>query len=154
MAISPLVVSLIQIPGLYIGCTPLNSLLKSNLQCFYDSQCLTYLFNRTDIEPLNNQIELSNYSLNTPIETLVEQLFIENIKINYYFNELYDECKPILCSYSYNSKGTITFIFLTVLSLIGGLSVVLKVLSTYLVKLIEIIKRKFLKQTNTINQSN
>ena len=25
----------------------MNSLLKSNLQCFYDSQCLTYLFNRT-----------------------------------------------------------------------------------------------------------
>ena len=112
------------------------------------------LHHRIDIEPLNNQIELSNYSLNTPIETLVEQLFIENIKINYYFNELYDECKPILCSYSYNSKGTITFIFLTVLSLIGGLSVVLKVLSTYLVKLIEIIKRKFRKKTNAINQSN
>jgi len=71
------VVSLVQIPGLYIGCTPLNSLLKSNLQCFYDSQCLTYLFNRTYIEPLNNQIELSNYSLNTSIETLVEHLFIE-----------------------------------------------------------------------------
>lgn len=70
--------SSIQIPGLYVGCTPLDAVMQSPLECFYQEECLSLIFDTTiNILPLNNSIS-GNFSISSKVQTLIENLFIED----------------------------------------------------------------------------
>ena len=140
----PLMASLTLIPGLYVGCTPLDALMQSTLECFYQYQCLLQLFNRINIQPLNSSMK-SNYDFHTKVRFLIEKLFIEQRSSQKDFKSFYKECKPNRCSYSYNTRGNVAFIITTILSLVGGLFVALKATARLITSFYETIARKVTK---------
>lgn len=132
--ISPPMIYSKQLPGLYTGCMPFQSIMQSTLQCFYDQNCLINLFPDLDsIQILNNDLN-DIYSIDTQIDLIIDQLFIENVSITDDFQLFYSECSPTKCNYSYNSRGTAAFIMVTLLSLMGGLFIILKYISILTVK--------------------
>ena len=140
--VSPPMKSSTQLQGLYVGCMPFDSIMKSTLECFYNEHCLSQLFFYVEnIHSLNFDVN-SVYSNDTKIDFLIQQLFVENISITKNFESLYLECKPNKCFYSYSSNGNLAFIILTILSLIGGLYVVLQVMSIFIIQFYQKIKIK------------
>lgn len=147
-------ISSTQIEGLYVGCMPYEAILHSTLECFYNDHCLSQLFvNKENIQSLNYDIN-SVYSYHSKIDLLTGQLFIETVAITKNFESFYSECKPIKCIYSYSSKGDVAFVILTILSLIGGLFVALQMISIYMVRFYQAIRRKCFETSlnNTNNE--
>lgn len=152
-SIIPPVASSTEIPGLLVGCMPYQSILESTLQCFYNDQCLTELFNHTNIKPLNSSIN-SAFPIFTKIGTLIDEFFIESWSNEKDFESFFNECRPNQCTYVYNSRGTIVFVITMMLSLVGGLFIALKVASNLMVALYQKIKRMIVRRLSIASFAN
>ena len=146
--ITPPTISSTQIQGIYAGCMPFESMMQSTLQCFYDNDCLSKLFASRSVQSLKSEIN-SVYTMDTKINVLIQQLFIETWSIEKNFESFYSECKSSKCLYSYNSKGNVAFVVLATLSLTGGLFVALRILSMFIIKLCTKIKKKYFNKSSS-----
>ncbi|CAF4313438.1 unnamed protein product [Adineta steineri] len=128
------------IPNFYNRCFPVESLMQSSLECFYNNHpCLDVLTNITNEALFTNMTRLdaaksSRFSPHTTIGDLLEQLFIDpwsssNASYSTYFNN----CQPVLCSYTVTKRRSRLEIITIITGLIGGLSTVLKLLSPYII---------------------
>lgn len=147
----PTMISLVQIPGFYVGCTPLDAIIQSTLECFYDDLCLSQLFYTTSIKQLDSILE-SQYDIHTKVKILIENLFIEQWSKAIDFQSYFQECQPNICSYTYNTRGNAAFIVTTILSLVGGLFVSLKIIAPFIVTLYETIATKMVKWFSSSNE--
>ncbi|CAF4043734.1 unnamed protein product [Adineta steineri] len=66
--------------GMMTGCYPLESLLQSTLQCFYNQSCIdsTNKFTQLNISSL----KASQYQINTTIQSILNNLMVEEYIIN------------------------------------------------------------------------
>lgn len=130
--------SIINITGFQVSCYALDALLSSSLQCFFDSDCfstlLTYfpLTNITNLDILH--INQTHYPPNTTIQTLVNNLFIEQWLSNTSFTSYYSKCAPILCTYKLTKYNSVIQVLTTLLGVYGGLSVVLRFSIPFIVR--------------------
>ena len=132
--------TLFELPGFYIGCYVIESLLKSNLQCFYNQSCIQQLqsylnFNSTtmNVTQLNRSL-LIRFQENSTIEDLIDELMVEQWNSSISFENYYDECRPSKCSYTIKSKNTIIYIVTSIIGLIGGLVTTLKLTTPRIIK--------------------
>jgi len=123
----------LQVPGMYHGCYIVESLLQSNLACFYNQSCvdeLRYILNSTlspNTTALDPNIQ-SQYVPNDTVEYIVNQLMVEQW-INKTSHEFYyNQCRPALCTYTYVSKKNWISVFTSILIPIGGLNIILMVI--------------------------
>ena len=127
------------VPGFYTGCYPIEALLQSTLQCFYDESCIQQLqmylpiSSSVQIQPLNSSL-LINYVDDSPINDILENLMIEQWNVSVMHESYYDECAPAKCMYSYETRNDIVYIVTTIFGLVGGLVTVLKFLIPIVVK--------------------
>ncbi|CAF1176295.1 unnamed protein product [Adineta steineri] len=119
---------IIPIRGLKIGCTPSESFLLSNLACFYDQSCINIIQQYTN--STNSSISLaitkSQFSINTTIAELINDLFVEEWATNINYSSYYEQCSPLLCSYTYSKQINLLYTITLILGLQGGLTIVLK----------------------------
>ena len=101
---------ILNIQGFQIGCTPLDSILSSTLECFYKQSCINYL------------IDTFKISLDTTIETLVKNLFIGKWNSYRQLFELLctDSSKSML--YSYIKRNHLLSVIIEILGIYGGLT--------------------------------
>ncbi|CAF3824093.1 unnamed protein product, partial [Adineta steineri] len=120
------------LPGLYIGCYIIESLLQSNLQCFYDQVCIDtvqlYLQSSTFINATALDISLSiQYLENSTIADILDELMVEEWNSSSIYENYYSECQPSGCSYTVTTKNNAIYIITTLIGLVGGLITVLKI---------------------------
>ncbi|CAF1523223.1 unnamed protein product [Adineta ricciae] len=135
------------VPGMYRGCFIVEALLQSNLQCFYDRNCLnqlqSYFISSTSINLTSLDSSLStHYSINSTIEQLLDELMIEQWNISITYKNYYDECQPKECSYIHEAKNSIVYVITALIGLVGGLIKILKIVIPTIVKLIDWIVQK------------
>ncbi|CAF1310712.1 unnamed protein product [Didymodactylos carnosus] len=129
------------VPGFYTGCFAIESLFQSTFKCLFNQSCLEQIkeyvksYATTDISILNLSSS-SKYEMNTTIGTIIYQLFIENWNTHVFYEAYYNSCQPMYCSYDDLEKFDVLSIITSILSVYGGLTVVLKILLLYLVKFI------------------
>ena len=139
------------VPGAIAGCSVIDSLLLSTLECYYsDSVCfsiiLNYLkenyFKRTllpswfDPRPLTFDSKLSRYPPNTPVSVIVKNMLLERWNTSYSYELFYRACAPNYCSYSENTRSRTFFeVFVVLISTSGGLIISWQLITPYLVKL-------------------
>ncbi|CAF0808012.1 unnamed protein product [Adineta steineri] len=123
------------VPGMLVGCLPHDSMLQSTLECFYNRSCLDLIGISQAITPLNATAP-SQFRVNTTVNTLFEQLFVETWQNSSNFTRYYNACHPEACSYTYTQRGNFLYAMTMLLSLIGGLTTVLGILVPLLVKFI------------------
>ena len=130
--------SLWSIPGMMSGCSPLESMLQSNLECLYDQSCL-HMISST----LNSSIHYFSLNPNhtrfhpistTTLESIVTELFIEQWFANISFESYFNACQPNICSYTLSKRFNILYIISTILTVYNGLSVVLELTVPIIVK--------------------
>ncbi|CAF0779383.1 unnamed protein product [Rotaria sp. Silwood1] len=156
------------VPGLVIGCFPIDSVLLSTLECFYDQQCIKLIVDMYDfdvvdmVQPLDHRVaniqplhkeQNSRFPPNTTLESIFSQLFIEDWMQNSNFTAYYTHCAPKQCSHSIRQRHNILFILVILLGFYGGLSAILEVILPYIVKKVRrrTVKRQDEQENSTSN---
>ncbi|CAF0768516.1 unnamed protein product [Adineta steineri] len=131
--------------GIVVDCTPLQMVFASSLECFYNQSCVDLILSMyaqyINISILN-QIIPSRFMTTTNIKFLIENLFIEQIFNETLYDSYYKQCAPIHCSYTYSNKFDWIYVITILMSLYGGLNVVLRMMIPSVIDLILFIKRK------------
>lgn len=144
------------IPGLYLGCFPIDSILLSTLECFFDQKCIQMLIdwrlfdfaqyylpvNLSNINALNLSTK-SQYLPNTSLETIISQLFIEDWTEGVDYASHYAQCQPKSCIYTFIKNHQPIFIITNVIALLSGLTVILRILVPPFVKIIRQIYQHY-----------
>ncbi|CAF3849088.1 unnamed protein product [Adineta steineri] len=139
------------VPGMIKSCFTIDTLLLSTLECFYLESCISVIYSllnetlihhMTDliwfqIYPLIYKQESSRFPPNTSLSIIVKEMMIEQWIPSSSFDYYYEQCAPIYCTYSdttrtYNIIGIIT----KVISTIGGLIMILHLITPLFVKVI------------------
>lgn len=103
------------LPGLVVGCLPIDGLRLSTLECFYSSSCIATIINFLDyytqidgspptdfvppisprlvVDPLNSSIP-SRFALNSTIGMLMDELFIEHWTNESHYERYFVQCVP------------------------------------------------------------
>jgi hypothetical protein len=147
------------VPGLYTACFPVESLLQSTLECFYDNQdCLTFLINYynasffSNFTQLNSSSSASQFAANSTIGTLLGELFIEYWSGSPNYSAYFAQCQPASCSYEISRADTVPEAMTTVVALIGGLSVALHMLTPMLVSICVGLMQRALRHQHAPNE--
>ena len=118
------------ISGFVAGCYAIESLLQSTLECLFDQACLKTLLrffpNSTITEMDALLANETRFSPKTPIETLINELFLEEWLTVSSFAAYYSQCAPISCTHAVLRRNNAVYVLLTLTSLYGGLTVVLR----------------------------
>ena len=119
------------IPQFYSGCYAIESLFPSTLRCFYNQECIDDVgrflpsFSSMNITALNESLP-TVYSIDSTIDDIVNNLMIEQWKASYFFENYYNECQPIQCTYILDTNNDMIYIFTRLFGIAGGLITVLK----------------------------
>ncbi|CAF1076407.1 unnamed protein product [Adineta ricciae] len=135
----------IPIKGLKMGCLPSESLRSSTLECFYDQSCLNLVQKYTNATILINSstplsIADSRFFINTTVAELMDELFVEQWATTINYSLYFEQCLPLLCSYTYNQPFSVLYTITVMLGLQGGLSIVLEWICP---KIVRIIRKKY-----------
>ena len=120
--------------GLFVDCYPVDATLASSLQCYFSSNCSNRLHPTTPFLQLSES-HLVRHQINTTVETLFNDLFVEDLSKRVLFGNYYVQCSPSSCIYIFERRFDVLFMFSTIIGVIGGLVAVLKFISPLLVKL-------------------
>lgn len=144
-------------PGIVDGCFITNTVLLSTLEAFYSNtmyleellHCVRYtLYNQTGVvptivvRPLVYNQSSSRFHPNTSLASIVKELMTERWGTSFAFDRYYQTCAPAYCTYTaiVRAKDSIG-VLLTLVSMIGGLSVALKLLTPLFVNSVIILFR-------------
>jgi hypothetical protein len=84
----------------------------------------------------------SRYLENSTIEDLLDQLMVEEWNSSIMYENYFNECEPIECIYTHQTKKKPIYIITTIVGLIGGLTTALKLIVLRLVKVIALCIQK------------
>ncbi|UJR19841.1 hypothetical protein I4U23_022974 [Adineta vaga] len=137
---NPFAPLMLQLPNILVGCYPYVSLIASSLECFYDQSCIDLIRSYIPQFSLVSPLALSDFPPETFVGTLINELFIESWNEISNFSSYYRVCSPHSCVYSYNRRFNFLYVITTVISLFGGLKMVLYISVPYIVKFIRRIQ--------------
>ena len=133
------------LPGIIIDCLPIQTILASTLECFYHQSCLDQIITAyrkpITISILDRSASIL-YSPTTSIELLIQKLFIEKIEKHILYDQYYLQCAPTQCTYSYSRRFDTTYVITTLLTLFGGLTAALRLITPFIIDLILFIKHR------------
>jgi len=127
------------VDGWYIACWPIESLLLSTLESFYDETTLNRIItNVNSSTPLNSFTVLnasvsSRFNRISSLNVLTNELFIENWTEILNYTSYFGQCQPQSCLYDINERAQVLYIITSLLGLYGGLTVVLRIIIPYIV---------------------
>lgn len=134
------------LPGLVIGCSQLESVLRSTLECWFDQICLEliirYILEKTLEEANVTQLDASDmnsmqqFTVDTTFETLLKSMLVNTWQNTTIYQSFYSACSPSSCTYSFVEKNSLLYIIITIFSLIGGLTKVFRFIVPLLVKIV------------------
>ncbi|CAF1538080.1 unnamed protein product [Adineta steineri] len=133
-------------PGFNVGCSSVETLLRSTFECLYNQTCIdqlqmfatiTYLPipPATDYIMAMNSTFVSRFQPNTTIVDIVNELFIEQWQVNVSYSKFYEQCAPTYCSYTLETSPTFIYIITQTIGIYGGLTVALRYISLYTIQL-------------------
>jgi hypothetical protein len=145
------------VPGFYSRCFPVESLLPSTLECFYNNQpCLATMANITNQTFFNtltrlNATQASRFPINTTINDLLVELFVESWSSTLFYASYFEQCRPNYCSHVVLTEKSTLEIVTTVTGLIGGLSVALRLIAPHIILIgVKMIGKRRARQGNNV----
>ncbi|CAF1541349.1 unnamed protein product [Adineta steineri] len=116
------------IPRWNIECSVVETLLQSTFKCLYNQTYIDLL--------LYYATSVYDQYTNTLIQTIADELFIEEWKTNSYYSSFYNQCAPDYCSYKTQKDDYAIYIISQVLDLYGGFTVSLRYIISIITKII------------------
>ncbi|CAF1183739.1 unnamed protein product [Rotaria magnacalcarata] len=152
----PTVSVLSLVRGMRTGCYILEALLQSCLECFFDPICfdslISYL-NSTVIwnGTVMNRTAPSRFLTTSTVGDILDELMIEIWNWTLTFDDYFEECRPIACSYTVTTRNDVVNIVTTLIGLVGGLVTGLKLIVPNLVIAVYYVLRKRKRRVCEIN---
>ena len=115
------------------GCYVIEALLQSTLAAFYESTRfpLTLTF-----PSLNISLHPTRFGINATVESILNELMIEQFSSNISYENYYAQCAPSSCISSYTGKSNLIESLTLLISLYGGLVFVCQGIAIMIVKLL------------------
>jgi hypothetical protein len=133
------------IPGFYTGCLPINSLLQSSLECFYDQTCIDQLASLVSDGQHFSAIDLHEHSVfqhNSTFQSVIDLIMIEHWRKNFSYQDYFHQCKPVYCTYFVNERRTATVVLIQIIGVLGGLTLILTLI---IPKMIHFVRNRHLR---------
>jgi hypothetical protein len=89
----------------------------------------------TNVKPPPPLSAPSRFTHNVTLNTLFNELMIEQLTTTVVFSLYYTQCNPAYCTYSYSRRFDILFIVTLLASAVGGVSLVLRIFTPLTIKL-------------------
>ncbi|CAF0767197.1 unnamed protein product [Adineta steineri] len=143
------------VDGFFGGCTPLDAILSSTLDCLYNISCLEIFINyfpglnQTDFNMSN--IVLSSNEKIISLKDSLNNSFIENWSTKMNYSDYFSQCAPTVCTYTKKDYTNLSHIITLLLSLYGGLTIILRVMIGFSIKIYSKIKHRSLNTNNNNN---
>ena len=119
--------------GMMVGCYPIEALLQTTLECFYDQQCID---SDGHFPKLNiSSLEISPFNMNTTIESMLNHLMVEQYFINISYATYFNQCAPSSCTYSYIGYQSTLDTITSLISLYGGVVIITRCIAVISTKL-------------------
>jgi len=135
------------VPGMMIGCLPLESMLQSTLECIYDQTCLnkiTETVSNESVPPLLASRTRFQSINTTKLESIAAELFIEDWRVNFSYEKYFNNCQCKICSYTLSKRFNILYSINILLTIYSGLDILLQLIIPMGFKL----RDKFLRWRN------
>ncbi|CAF1624471.1 unnamed protein product, partial [Adineta ricciae] len=146
---------LLYVPGWIQRCLAVDSLLFSSLECFYEnSACFPSLLvilsfryqYPSDLVSIVYDPTTTRFSRQANISTMFKEMMIEQWHSSISYQSFYDACAPTFCTYSQKMHTKNFFeIIITLLSMVGGMTLSLKILTpsliTVVIRLLTMIRK-------------
>ncbi|CAF1948731.1 unnamed protein product [Rotaria magnacalcarata] len=134
------------IPGIHVGCSIVETLLNSTLECLCNQTCINLLqvYVRTASIYISDVINVtvldsvlpSRFVPNIMIQELANEHFIESFQYEISYLEFYNQCAPSVCLYTFEKRSNFLIIISIILALWGGLTLSFGFLAPCFVKLL------------------
>jgi hypothetical protein len=157
----------LNLPGLKIGCLPIDGLRMSTLECYFSDACINDILSHLQyyaamngslptnfvkstkpsdysFTSLNSSID-TKFPSNTSIGDLINNSFIEEWNAKMSYENYFTQCAPKTCRYTYSHRNEITHVLTSLLSFYGGLTLGWRMIIWFMVK-----KYKKIRERNTI----
>ncbi|CAF2677796.1 unnamed protein product [Rotaria sp. Silwood2] len=108
--------------------------------------------NLISINPLDIHIS-SKFMINDTMEALMNALLLENQTVNVSYNQYYNKCSPLFCTYDIQQRFDLIFLMTSIAAMYAVLSKFLRLILPMLVHLIFIAWKRFRSQDLSTNQS-
>ena len=145
----------VEVPGLFAGCSILEGLMMSSWACFFNQSCLDSLVPYLNLSRLSSA-DLSGLRRSTPQSTnreLIDHMFVEYWDIEPSHRHFFDQCQPKRCSYDLSQHNSWIVTLTTVISLTGGLTKILQIVSLPLVRALFALHSRFKRHRNPANHT-
>lgn len=146
------------IPGMRVGCMPYDTMIKSNLECFFNQTCVNITANLiSTLAPVDwptalNRSE-SKHSPTSTITLISEQQMIEDWRKSVNFTPYFNSCAPYECSYTLLERNNYAYLISLLLSLFGGLTVAIRFIAPPLVSVSHMIHNTFARKRQSQGHS-
>ena len=141
--------------GLVFGCYSLETVLRSTLACFYSMKCINdtirilgvdynglLAYNNRTGNPMQLNASLTRFKVDDTIETTANEMFIESWTSNISYERFFNSCAPSYCTYKYDDGFDALDLLTTFLSVYAGLSLAIRFMVPYAIKLIKKIRNR------------
>ncbi|CAF3386190.1 unnamed protein product [Rotaria sp. Silwood2] len=139
------------VPGFTLGCSPMESLLRSTLTCLYNQTCLNLINirNLSFIHPLDASLP-SRFMLNSTVENLTANAFVEQWLYNISYSTFYSTCQPSICTYSVSKRKDLLEVITIILGLYSGLTLILRLIAPLLISASNLVSVLVWRRNNTV----
>ena len=153
----------ITLDGFFTNCYVVESLLGgATLAPFFNQTIVDQLWSAIHIHSnLNGSLQLraleasslQKFKINTTIETIVYELFLENWTATIDYRTYFQQCAPSTCSYTYEGIQPFLTIVLAIIGLVGGVTKIFRGFVPLAVSLVSKLSRKWKIRNNVTNES-
>ena len=145
----------IDLLGIVTGCLPIDGLRLSTLECFFNQTCLNQL--NTVLNSFIPMLSANSTQFSpstTTIGSLIDGAFIESWLTSSNYSTYFLLCAPPICRYSYSERNNIVYILTTLLGLYGGLTVALRFLVWYNLRLVSWLLSCYHRRMGRVSSQN
>jgi hypothetical protein len=95
-----------------VGCSPVESLLQSTLECLYDQLCINQMCSiiQSPYFPKPLDKNKSRFPVNSSIQSIVAEMFIELWFTNISYENYFEQCHPNSCSYTFTERSNLLYV--------------------------------------------
>ncbi|CAF1670273.1 unnamed protein product [Adineta ricciae] len=118
--------------GFFIGCYPIEAMLRSTLECLYKKSCLNLISSNYEQNSSNFPIELlqlkTRYNINETIQNMIDRLFVDKWNVNYSYLNYSNKCHSTECTNSIIQQFHMLYVVTSIINLHGWLTMLLRLL--------------------------
>ena len=140
------------VPHMYTGCYIFDTVMESSIEDFYSEDFIETFRKFLDIRAnLTNEYygkiypldidRNSAFPINVSTKSLIEKLFIEKWSTSLFYEQYFSQCQPLSCSYTLIKRSNIIHIATYIIGLFGGLSMVCRLISPWIISCVTRCKR-------------